>query len=1062
VIVKILLHIRRDVGGRSVVTPVEFPHLAADGSSYEAARRRVTQKLNAFLDDLAPHFRHRLREARIARLAEVSVTRPATESNDAVDVTVGLVVVEVARPKATTYIAHAPAIPEFSPSSAKTFDELTARATKQLAKKFASLPIQYVMTLHETGQVDLETLEIDLPEQPGDQMPAKGSMRPPASSPPPAELLKMAGIELTASTAAHRKVAGLEIREALVQRILAALATPGHSSVVLVGRPDVGKTALTYEVADRISRGDVPPGLRGRPLWRIGANELIAGAMFTGMWQARGQALLEIGRAERMIFAMGEPEAIIGAGQSWQHDNNLSRMFRPYMETGELTLICECTEEALAAARKQEPSFINAFHRIDVPDASPHETQQILGHVARTIASAQQMEIEPAALDAAVDLTRRFEPYRALPGKSVRLLEETARSAAASKVQRIGRSEVVQSFAERTGLPLAILSDDVPLTARQVTDYLTARVLGQPEAVEAIVGIVMVIKAELHRAQKPLATLLFVGPTGVGKTELAKAVAEFLFGSRERVLRLDMAEYATYDAIQRLTGTTWSREGEGELIRRIRDQPFSVVLLDEIEKAHPMVYDALLGVMGEGRLSDARGMTADFSNAIVIMTSNLGATKSRSGSLGFSTTGHAADERSRVRKLYVDQVEKFFRPEFFNRIDRVVAFRQLDRNTVLKIARRELGHLLVREGIVRRGLLVEFDNDVVERLAETGFHPRYGARPLQREIERAVIQPLARLLVESRPKAGDLVRVSRAGEGVEIELQRIEEAPARPVRRVREAEPAAAPSLAHEAARAEKIHSRVLAAISSENGPYLYAERSRLLAETSDPEFWDQPPEARQSMSRLYMVQRLIDELEDLRDRAEGLVELGRQIRSARNRDRLHELRKALTEVEAGLRRVTLEIAAARSAAGPESAAVQIVPIGSSTTEWADQLVQMYTAWAERSGREVEKGADARHNLVIRGPASAALLAGEVGLHRRIAGLEGEALARVMVNSVNGSTGPAATVRDSHRASVVRVYDLSRRYVRDPRTGVQVKDPKTVLSEGRIDAFILAALNSRR
>ena len=1039
-----------------MVTPVEFGQLAKDGSSVAAAKRKVMPALTAHISQLPPQLRHRMREEPKAHLVELVVTRPASDDGQAIELPMGVVIAERQSRGKRTYIAYAPTVRQFS-VSAKQLGDAMALATTRLGVQLGRMPAANAMACAETGEATLEIVDVEIADD--DDEPTPAAQRP---VPTQAEsFVRDAGVELTAGTK-RPPVAGVEVRESLVQRILSALATPERSSVVLVGRPDVGKTALIHEVANRMANNAVPPGLAGRPLWRLNANDLIAGAMFTGQWQGRGQAVIQVARATRAIFAMGEPGEIIDAGRHYRSDNNLSRLFRPYMEIGELSLLCECTVEAYGAARKQEPSFIDAFHRIDVPEPTASETHQILTHAARSLEVAQKVVIDPGATDAAIELTRRFEPYRGLPGKSVRLLEETVRSGAAANVGSIGRTEVVQTFAERSGMPLAILSDDVALRADDIADYLTARVLGQHEAIEAVVGVAMVVKAALYDSQKPLATMLFVGPTGVGKTELVKALAEYLFGSRDRVIRLDMAEFGTADAIQRLTGTTWTTEGESDLIRRIREQPFSVVLLDEIEKAHPSVYDALLGVTGEGRLTDARGRTADFRNAILVMTSNLGSVKGKSGALGFAADTTGSDETARINKRYVEQVEKFFRPEFFNRIDRVVVFRNLDRDTVLRIARRELGHLLLREGIVRRGLLVEFDEPVIESLAETGFHPRYGARPLQREIERAVIQPLAKVLVEANPSRGDLIHVRRQGRDVTLDLLRVEEAKTTSPSPKPAPAPAAQPaSLTREAERAQKLLAKVVATISSEAGQYVQAQRSRIIVETSDPEFWDRPPAARESMAKLYLYQRLVDEMDLLRERAEGLAELGKQIRRAQNRDRLVELRKALTEVDASLRRLTLEINSARVEGGADSALVRIIPVGAGTERWAEELTKMYSAWADRSGREVVRQAEPGHSLIIRGPASVALLAGETGLHRRIDSVDRESLARVLVTPIAASDGAVATRTNSERARIVRIYDLSRRYVRDPRTGVQLKNPAAVLSEGKIDQFIIAMIGSK-
>lgn len=249
--------------------------------------------------------------------------------------------------------------------------------------------------------------------------------------------------------------------------MLAALALPERSCVLLVSPPDVGKTALVTEVAARLREGTVSPSLKGRDLWRVTANELIAGAQYTGQWQERGRRLVAEMCERRAIVATGDPMAIIAAGRWSRSDNNLDRMLRTHMENGEITLICESDPDQLEALRKQEPSFIDAFHRIDVQDPGPELTHRILASAARRLDAAHGVQIEDAALAATVDLTRRFEPYHGFPGKAVRLLEEAVRLGEA----RTGRDVVVRTFSARSGLPLALLSDEVQLPPRTVEEH---------------------------------------------------------------------------------------------------------------------------------------------------------------------------------------------------------------------------------------------------------------------------------------------------------------------------------------------------------------------------------------------------------------------------------------------------------------------------------------------------------------------------------------------------------------------------------------------------------------
>jgi hypothetical protein len=746
---------------------------------------------------------------------------------------------------------------------------------------------------------------------------------------------------------------------------------------------------------------------------------------------------------------MGDPVGIIDAGRWAKSDNNLSRFLRPYVESGELSLICECTPGVFAAAHRSEPSFVDAFHRVDVPEPGVEAAAEILVDAGRRFEERQEIEIDDDALRAALELTQRFEPYRALPGKALRLLDEVVqRVVTTDGERRIGRDEVTAAFAERTGLPLLIVSDEVSLRLEDVRAFFEERVLGQNEAVDAVVDLIALTKAGLQDPNKPLGSFFFVGPTGVGKTELSKALAEYLFGSSDRVIRFDMAEYSSDDAVQKLIGTAWRSDGEGELTRRVREQPFCVVLLDEIEKAHSDVFDALLSALGEGRLTDANGRTADFRNAIVVMTSNLGATQRESSALGFGASDRAA-EGERLQRHFVEQAERFFRPEFFNRIDRVLPFAALEPDVVRRIARRELGRLLMREGITRRRLLVELDDGVVENLAERGFHPRYGARPLQREIERAVISPLARLLVEQRPDPGDLVRFTCPTGEICVSVEKVT-VPEKPRRGSRPAVAIEA-TLTRAGRRAAELHAELEAESASAPAQSLRMELSALVEQTSTPGFWDDSTHAKGTMERLYQVERVLERFDALRARAQGLAEMARQVQRNRHRGRLAELRQAIGEVEAGFEGCRLELAG--TAAGGEISAVvvRVTPI-SGADVWASELLGMYLAWAARTGRESSRESDAL-SVSIKGPSTFALLRREAGLHRQVFADAEPQLARVTVSS-NGAPGTGG-----EDPVVVRVYAQGRhQFVRDPRTGARVGDVGAVLANGRIDEFLLAAL----
>ncbi len=301
---------------------------------------------------------------------------------------------------------------------------------------------------------------------------------------------------------------------------------------------------------------------------------------------------------------------------------------------------------------------------------------------------------------------------------------------------------VVAAFAREIGLPLWLLDDAVPLDLSATRDWFAERVIGQPEAVSLVVDLLATVKAGLSREHKPLASFLFLGPTGVGKTEMAKSLAEFLFGASaghdSRLIRIDMSEFSDPLAVQRLIGG--NAASEGILTARVREQPFAVVLLDEFEKAHPALFDLLLQVLGEGRLTDGAGRLADFRNCVVIMTSNLGAVTFQKGEVGFAAQGV---DRQRSAEHFVKAVREFVRPELFNRIDGIVPFGPLDEVTARKIVSRQFDLVRERDGLKFRRITLDVADGVVEHLQERGFQPRYGARSLKRVLEQEVLAPLA-------------------------------------------------------------------------------------------------------------------------------------------------------------------------------------------------------------------------------------------------------------------------------------------------------------------------------
>ena len=371
------------------------------------------------------------------------------------------------------------------------------------------------------------------------------------------------------------------------------------------------------------------------------------------------------------------------------------------------------------------------------------------------------MTVDSRALEVAYRFLQRYAKYERFPGKAIKFLSGCVNDAWLEKRGAVGEADVRKAFTEQTGLPEVFLRDDLPLDTAALEAFFTKRIIGQEEALEKILRVVKVFKAGLNDPAKPVATLLLAGPTGVGKTASARTLAACCFGAGQALdplLRLDMSEFQSESQVERLIGSPGG--DPGRLLQHLRERPFSVVLFDEIEKANPVFFDVLLTVLDEGLLADAYGRATDFRNSILVMTTNLGSR--RGGSLGFG-----GDPLQR----YEAAVREHFRPEFCNRLDQVIEFQPLGPDAILAIARKELEEVAEREGVRRRGLRLEFTDVLVRHVAEAGFDPVYGARPLQRLVEQRVVGPLSRFLLAEVVPVSARIRVDFSGEEVNIDVR---------------------------------------------------------------------------------------------------------------------------------------------------------------------------------------------------------------------------------------------------------------------------------------------------
>jgi ATP-dependent Clp protease ATP-binding subunit ClpC len=527
----------------------------------------------------------------------------------------------------------------------------------------------------------------------------------------------------------------------------AMLDSKQRSSIVLVGPEGAGKSAWLRAAAQTAAR----------PLYATSGAELVAGQSGLGQLEERIDAVVKAVELLDAVLYFENLEDLF-AGQTGGYEDIASLLRRP-LQRGALRLVGELTPEAYDRLSQRHVGFFSYLQRFGVAPLDRAQTLAVLAERSRTRLRRGQRGIDAAGRQQLLTLVERYEPYRVLPGKAAALFDEltSALASGAEAKAELTADAVLSGFATKSGIPAFLLRDERSLDVARVEEFFRQHVIGQAHAVRRVAETLCSVKAGLQPSGKPLATLLFLGPTGVGKTELSKALARFLFGSAERMARFDMSEYTDAYAADRLI--RGSDRADGVLTRRVREQPFGVVLLDEIEKAHSSVFDLLLQVAGEGRLSDGRGKLAHFDNTIIILTSNLGA-QHRRAKVGFGDDT-AEDDAS----YYLGQVERHFRPELVGRLDGIVSFSSLNAEQIQKVARMSIERIGRRAGIEGRESQLIVSEAALDALVNEGFSARYGARALRRYLEQALVAPLASLISALGDQAtAALFRVQAASE----------------------------------------------------------------------------------------------------------------------------------------------------------------------------------------------------------------------------------------------------------------------------------------------------------
>ncbi|MDJ0569767.1 MAG: ATP-dependent Clp protease ATP-binding subunit [Pleurocapsa sp. MO_192.B19] len=553
-------------------------------------------------------------------------------------------------------------------------------------------------------------------------------------------------------------------REQEIERVIQILGRRSKNNPVLIGEPGVGKTALAEGLAQRIVSQDVPDLLTDKQVISLDLGQLVAGTRFRGEFEERlKQVMTEVRQAGNVILVIDEVHTLVGAG-SGEGSMDAANLLKPALARGELQCIGATTLDEYRQYIEGDAALERRFQPVKVEEPTVEETIEILRGLRGRYESHHQLIISDEALAAAAQLSDRYISDRYLPDKAIDLIDEAGsrvrlrHDKQADASPGVSAEDIAQVVSAWTGVPVTRLTESESLQLLHLESALHQRVIGQEEAVKAVARAIRRARVGLRNPHRPIASTIFCGPTGVGKTELTKALAASIFGSEDAMIRLDMSEYMEPQSVSKLIGSPPGYVGYGEggqLTEAVRRQPYTVVLFDEIEKAHPDVFNLLLQLLEDGRLTDSQGRVVNFKNTLIIMTSNLGsrAIEKQGSGLGFLVTDSVTAQYNRTREQVNAALKQSFRPEFLNRLDEIIVFRQLTRDEVKQIA--ELLLLNVNDRLREQNLQLEVSEAFKERLIIEGYDPSYGARPLRRAVSRLVEDNLAEAILSGQIRSGD-------------------------------------------------------------------------------------------------------------------------------------------------------------------------------------------------------------------------------------------------------------------------------------------------------------------
>jgi len=597
---------------------------------------------------------------------------------------------------------------------------------------------------------------------------------------PNTPLLNMYGRDLT-QLATEGKIEPVIGRESEMSMMARILMKKKKNNPLIVGEAGVGKTAVVEGLAYKITSGEAPSRLRDKRVIELLMPSLVAGTMYRGQFEERLTGILnEIKSKDNLIVFIDEIHTILHAGAAEGGAMDAANIMKPMLARGELRCIGATTYKEYLQYIKKDSALERRFELIRVLEPTPSQTMEILSRIRATYEKYHGVTITDDAIKAAVELSVRYMTDRNLPDKAIDLIDEacsretfgpqaqSSRGLLQEKLPttlKVDREDIAVIVSERTGVPVRELVKEEKDRFVRMEEIIKQRIIGQDHCVKEVCERIQLGKAGLTPKNRPIGIFLFLGPTGVGKTELAKALAEFLFHDENMMITLDMSEYKERASIYNLIGSPRGHiayEEGGRLTNMVRQKPFSIILLDEIEKAHPDVHDLFLQVFDEGRLTDQEDRPCDFTNTIIIMTSNLGMDLKRQGQMGFTGTEASS-------KAWRGALEEFFRPEFLNRIDKILVFNPLSKDDLKRIFQLLLSN--VKKALAEKNVVLDVTDGVIDRLIGS-CDPNYGARPLRRAIEEYISEPLSKKLLAEEIQEGDAVLVSEEKGQLEFTVKR--------------------------------------------------------------------------------------------------------------------------------------------------------------------------------------------------------------------------------------------------------------------------------------------------